>query len=248
MGFLNKFLGYYNKQAEFNPKKVNLILITSIPFIIFYLAIDSIYVAENYFDARDITNILVIAYFFFMLSAGDTTFRKLLIIMAPLSYFGEYLYCNIFDMYDYRGDEIPIYIPFTHSLIFGFGYLMHLTDFAKKYYHQMKIIFPIFFVTIFLIATFVYGDMLTAIFGVLFFLVIRRKRWEHVYYYVAAFSLVLEFAGTSFGNWAWEPYSFIIIPTVNPPVGITFLYIGGDVMLYLTKKYIGKKLDKLQSK
>lgn len=245
MNFFDKILRIYNKQADYNPKKVNQILFSSVFFIFIYLAIDSIYVAENYFDARDITNIIVICYFLYMLSAGNTTLRKLMLIMAPISYIGEYIYCNILNMYDYRGGEIPIYIPFTHAIIFGYGYLAYVSEFAKKHHDKMAIIFPIFFTTIFLIATFVYGDMLTAIFGILFFLVIRRKRWDHVYYYVACFALVLEFIGTSFGNWAWHPYSFIIVPTVNPPVGITFLYIGGDVVLYLCKKYLGRKVDHL---
>lgn len=239
-------LNYYNKEAEYKPKNINLILSSSVFFIFIYLGIDSVYVTENYFDARDITNVIVICYFFFMLASGDTNLRKLMLIMAPISYFGEYLYCNIFDMYNYRGGEIPIYIPFTHAIIFGFGYLVSVSQFAKEHHDKMAIIFPIFFTTIFSIATFVYGDMLTAIFGILFFLVVRRKRWEHVYYYVACFALVLEFIGTSFGNWYWHPYSFIIIPTVNPPVGITFLYIGGDVVLYLCKKYIGKRVDHLK--
>lgn len=241
MSYLNKIKLYSQKFTASAPQYTRYIFSSIFVFIFIYLAIDSVYVAENYFDGRAITNSIVIIYFLLMLKVADFELRKLMILMVPLSYLGEIFYCHIVDMYDYRGSDIPLYIPFTHGIVYGLGHMTFHAKWAQKYEQQMKKVLTVFFISAFTIAWLVFGDFLSAIFGVFYIYLLGKLKWKTIYYYVGCYALYLEFIGTSFGNWGWHPYSFAVIPTVNPPVGIVLVYITGDCLLILLKRYLERK-------
>ena len=66
---------------------------------------------------------------------------------------------------------------------------------------------------------------------VLFFLLLKRKRWQNLYYFIALCVIFIELVGTFFGCWKWVPKIFGTISAVNPPMGAVFFYAGGDVLL-----------------
>lgn len=43
------------------------------------------------------------------------------------------------------------------------------------------------------------------------------------------------------GHIKWNAYTLGFIPTVNPPVGAVFLYIGGDAVLLRVMRFMQKK-------
>ncbi len=229
---------FYNHTSSGNQQLQRIFAYSFTPFVILILLIDSSFIAINYIDLRPLVNILTIGYFIAMLAATDTKLRKLMIIMVPLSFIGELLFANIFDFYDYRQDKIPIYVPFGHAIVYGAGYM--LARQLVQYNNIVKKLFFIFFILIFLIAGLLLGDHLTLILGLLFFWGLRRKKWNPLYYYIALYVLVIEFAGTYFGVWVWEQYVFGYIATLNPPVGAVFLYIGGDVLLLRLVSFMEK--------
>ena len=195
------------------------------------LGIDSVQFSKTYFDGRYIANILFISYFCMMYFSVGKALQRLMLVMVPLSYLGELLCSEALDMYAYKGGAIPLYVPFGHALVFAAGYVFAETSFIQKREKELKIVFPIVFLLLFFGAWLLFNDVFSILFGALFFLVIKRKRGNIMYYCLGILALFVEFIGTPFGCWKWVPDIFNFLPAANPPVGTVFIYVGGDAIL-----------------
>ena len=200
-------------------------------FTLMALGIDSVYLAVNYFDARQITNLLAIVYFSFFFWFSDSYLRKLMVVMVFLSYIGELIFCTLLRMYDYRTVVIPLYVPFGHAIVYASGYVFAHTDWAVKNEKLLGKYFALGFIFLFLSVGIFLNDVFSLIFGVLFFLLLKRKKWQNLYYFIALCVIFIELAGTYFQCWKWIPKTFGLIPAANPPMGAVFFYAGGDVLL-----------------
>lgn len=200
-------------------------------FTVVALGIDSVYFAENYFDGRQITNLLAIVYFSFFFLVSDSYLRKLMFVMVFLSYIGELIFCTLLGMYDYRTAVIPLYVPFGHAIVYASGYVFAHTEWAFRNDKLLKKYFAIGFLMLFLSVGIFLNDTFSLIFGVFFFLLLKRKKWQNLYYFIALCVIFIELAGTYFQCWKWVPKTFGLIPTINPPMGAVFFYAGGDVLL-----------------
>lgn len=236
--FINNF---YNKPSLGNAKTQQFFALYFIVFTPLFLGLDSQYFATHFFDARWLVNLTIISCFFILLNAVDARLRKLMLVMVPLGLFGEVIFSLVLGLYEYRLNRIPLYVPFGHAAIYACGYLIKASTWAKTNDAMMKKIFFIFFTSIFLVAGIWLNDVFSLIFGFLFFYRgLRRKGWNTLYYYVAIYVLIVEFAGTCFGVWHWQPLALGFIPTANPPVGAVFFYIGADSVLLRLMRLIDK--------
>jgi hypothetical protein len=186
---------------------------------------------HTYFDGRQLINVLAIGYFSLMYYTSGNDLRKLMLLMIPLSYIGELIFCKLLGMYAYRTEQIPLYVPFGHAIVYASGYLFSKTSFAVRLEKKLRVIFTTSFIAIFLYAGFFLKDTFTLIFGIVFFLLLYRKRWENMYYFIALCVITIELAGTYFKCWTWVPNVFGYLPAANPPLGAVFFYAGGDVLL-----------------
>jgi len=210
------------------------------------LGIDSPAFMQAYFDGRMVANAMSVAYFLGMFWAAGGTLKKLMLIMVPLSYIGELIFCKLLHMYDYRGGAIPLYVPVGHAVIYASGYIYAHTRWAKAQQQHFGLFFAVFFTLLFLYVGIFLNDIFSVISGVLFFLLLRRKRWQHVYCFIALCVIFIEMAGTMLKCWAWEPKMFGILSTANPPMGAVFFYAGGDVLLAkIVDIWEKKKLKKI---
>jgi hypothetical protein len=200
-------------------------------FTVAALGIDSVYFAENYFDGRQITNLLAVIYFSFFFLVSDSYLRKLMFAMVFLSYIGELIFCTFLGMYDYRTVVIPLYVPFGHAIVYASGYVFAHTEWAVRNDKRLKKYFAIGFLLLFLSVGIFLNDIFSLIFGVFFFLLLKRKKWQNLYYFIAICVIFIELAGTYFQCWKWVPKTFGLIPAINPPMGAVFFYAGGDVLL-----------------
>jgi len=200
-------------------------------FTIVALWVDSVYFTLHYFDARQLTNLLAVVYFslFFYVAANEL--RKLMFVMVFLSYLGEWIFCKWLGMYAYRTDPIPLYVPFGHAIVYASGYVFANTRRAIVNAKKLQGYFAIAFIALFVSVGIFLNDQFTLIFGALFFVLLKRKRWQILYYFIALCVIFIELVGTYFQCWAWVPKTFGIIPAVNPPMGAVFFYAGGDVLL-----------------
>ena len=200
-------------------------------FTIIALGIDSVSFLNTYFDGRYLTNVLAVGYFLLMYFSSGPPLKKLMVVMLLLSYLGEIIFCKLLGMYTYRTDVIPLYVPFGHSIVYGSGYILAKTAFAVRSDKPLRFIFAASFVVLFLAAGIIFRDTFTLIFGLLFFILLRRKRWENMYYLIALCVIFIELVGTYFKCWGWRPTLFGALTTANPPMGAVFFYAGGDVLL-----------------
>jgi hypothetical protein len=200
-------------------------------FTVMALGIDSVFFTQRFFDARAITNIAAIGYFFLLFFSAAIYLRKLMLVMVFLSYIGELIFCKLLGMYDYRTELIPLYVPFGHAIVYASGYIFAHTKLAMQHEKSLRQIFAVFFVILFLSVGVFLNDVFTVIFGLLFFVLMKRKRWQNLYYFIALCVIFIELVGTYFQCWTWVPKTFGLIPAVNPPMGAVFFYAGGDVLL-----------------
>lgn len=235
------FNKFYNKQTDGNPHGRTILCWVSVPFILSFLALDSQQFAATYFDGRNLVNFIVICFFFIMLSCANSRMRRLILVMVPLSYIGEQVVCNLLDMYDYRENRIPLWVPFAHGILYGYGIMFSQLNWAKKFEKPLRKFFIIFFLITFAIASFYYFDILTFLLAILFFHALNRKKWNNLYFFVSMFALMAEYAGTFFGIWTWDLLALGFIPTLNPPAAAIYIYIGGDAVLLKLMRYMDKR-------
>lgn len=200
-------------------------------FTLFALGIDSVAFNRYYFDGRQITNVLAIIYFSFFFWVSGSYLRKLMFVMVFLSYIGEVIFCTLLGMYNYRTTVIPLYVPFGHAIVYASGYVFAHTEWALKNDTLLKKYFAVGFAILFLGVGIFLKDVFSMIFGVLFFWVLKRKKWQNLYYFIALCVIFIELGGTYFQCWKWVPKTFGLIPAANPPMGAIFFYAGGDVLL-----------------
>ncbi len=221
---------FFNDANHQTKRQLTLAVFFTI-FTIVALGIDSVFFTQTYFDARQITNVLVVIYFAMLFVASNAPLRKLMFVMVFLSYVGELLFCKVLEMYAYRTNAIPLYVPFGHAIVYASGYIFSQTQWAISKEKQLRSFFAVFFVLLFLSVGIFCNDKFSLLFGVLFFVLLKRKHWQNLYYFIALCVIFIELAGTYFGCWAWTPKTFGVIPAANPPMGAVFFYAGGDVLL-----------------
>lgn len=200
-------------------------------FTLLIVSIDSVFFLENYFDGRTVVNFLVISYFSLFFYFSDSHLRRLMFVMVFLSYSGELIFCTWLEMYHYRTNVIPLYVPFGHAIVYVSGYVFAHTNWAIQNEIAVRKFSTIAFLLLFLLVGIFLNDIFSILLGALFFVVLKRKKWQNLYYWIAFCVIYIELLGTYFKCWTWNPLVFDAIPTINPPVGAVFIYAGGDVLL-----------------
>lgn len=221
---------FFNPQYQ-RPKTQLFLAFFFTVFTLLALGIDSVFFTKYYFDARQITNVLAIFYFLLLFFTSDNHLRRLMVVMVLLSYVGELIFCKLLGMYAYRTPAIPLYVPFGHAIVYASGFIFAQTKWALQQDRKLKYFFAIFFILLFLSVAILGNDWFSLLFGALFFVLLKRKRWQNLYYFIALCVIFIELAGTFFQCWMWVPKTFGVIPTINPPMGAVFFYAGGDVLL-----------------
>lgn len=200
-------------------------------FTFFMLKLDSVSFSINHSQGQFYLNFIVFFFTLILWFFADKQLKKLIFTMIFLSYLGEIIFCKILGWYTYRLGNIPFYVPFGHAIVFASGYILSQIAFLKKYDNLLKNIFIYAFLIVFLLLFFLGNDLFSLISGVLFMLLIRRKKWQTLYFYIAFCVIFIELVGTHYGAWKWKPLLYKHIGTLNPPLGAVFFYAGGDVIL-----------------
>jgi hypothetical protein len=229
---MNRFLSLPIFNTSESKKGNSFIYAYCFPFFtIVALWIDSVYFNTTYFDGRILTNVLASTYFCLFFFSAQSYLRKLMFVMVFLSYIGELIFCKLLGMYTYRTSDIPLYVPFGHAIVYASGFVIAKMPFVVKKESKLKKIFLVSFTALFLIVGLFLNDIFSLVFGALFFVLMKRKKWQNVYYTIALCVIFIELVGTFFKCWTWVPKTFNLIPAVNPPMGAVFFYAGGDVIL-----------------
>lgn len=175
------------------------------------------------------------AVFFFQLAAQQRGARAPLIACLLLATAGEVLLSLVWGLYRYRLDNIPLFVPPGHVLLFLLGISL-ARRMSARFADTVIALAGVYS----LAAAGAGVDTLgAALFGVL--LLASLAMPEHRRLYAATFllALALELLGTGLGNWVWaREVPGLPLVTTNPPLAAGAFYSGLDMLVVLTLRFI----------
>ena len=178
-------------------------------------------------------NCLFCCYFAFLFLDADIKLKKLLLLMVIYGTLIEIMGTMVLQLYKYRLDNIPLYVPLGHAVMFGVVYhlqrLLAYRGLSKQVVSFLYISsFPISLCSL-LLANDVAGGLCYT-----FFLFILSTKKNKLFYLIMFYMVIyLEVVGTQLNVWSWYNTirgPFYDISVGNPPVGIGGLYIIMDML------------------
>ena len=98
--------------------------ISWIPLLILVLGMDSVQWASQNWAGQSLADAITIIYFLIMLWGLRPEEKLVAIIFVPFSAVAEYLFSQIFELYLYRLEDVPLYVPFGHAILLGTGLIL----------------------------------------------------------------------------------------------------------------------------
>jgi hypothetical protein len=188
------------------------------------------------------TNILVAISFIWVYYFASKPIKQLMLFGLIIALGGETLFALVFGMYTYRLENLPIYVPFGHSIIYASVYYIVKEPLVKI--HQefiVKLLYRSMILYSFLWLIFA-NDTFGFICMLIILALLRRHPNSKLFFLVMFFVVVyLEILGTHYGCWHWPEIWFdkvSFISSANPPSAISVFYFGFDLgCLWLYKHY-----------
>jgi hypothetical protein len=242
---LPTFLAFDQPQPSLNYRR--LLIAGFAPVVVFALGADSRLALERGLDGQILSNLAAPLYFLLMLSGLRTEQRLMAMIFVPFSALGEYLFSLVFQLYTYKFVMIPFYVPFGHAILFSTGLLIAELPWVLANEARVRYALLAFHAALFGGAILALHDTLSALFGVLFVIILYRKRGRPFYLIMGVLVLYIELVGTAFGCWVWDPTPFGVLQTTNPPVGAFACYVVADILVMKIAGRVGRFIGNRQS-
>ena len=154
------------------------------------------------------------------------------IVIATL---GEVVLSIGWQLYDYAHAAIPLYVPPGHGLFYALAAEGAQQRFVRT--HERTIVRTVLaIVSVIAIATLLMlGDTWGFVWWLAALALIARSNHKLLLATCVVFTLLLEYTGTAFGNWAWAPeVPGLGLQSANPPSGVGILYVVLDWLVLLT--------------
>ena len=216
-----------------NPGRHRALLLAVPVLLVAILFIDSEAVAAHFAHGRWLANILTLGFFLWMLRAASPRLRRLMLIGVGVATAGEVFFSLILGMYEYRLENIPLYVPPGHCILYATIFLLGRDPWVIRNRQRIIAIGYAIAAAFSLAWLLAYQDVFGFIcFGVFSLLIYRRP--DSRLFFVTMYLLVayLELLGTFFQCWHWPPYLLHLWPNItsaNPPSGIAIFYMGFDI-------------------
>ncbi|MBT4412639.1 MAG: hypothetical protein HOC83_00990 [Polaribacter sp.] len=218
---LKKFINVFNR-------RFGLFII-----FVFVLFFDSIYFVENILDSQIPINILMIFGFIVMYWRANPRTKELMIYAVILGFGGEYLFSRGLNMYTYRLENVPLYVPLGHAALYGRIFMFSKAPVVRKYHKKIERLFGIcigIFATVYLIF---FSDVFGFVMTICMFLLLWKRPKDKLFFFsMYILVAILEIGGTAFGCWKWPSTAFDVftfLPSNNPPSGISLFYFLLDI-------------------
>ena len=208
------------------------------------LGLDSQPLAQLDIEGQRWVDLCAIAYFGLLLLALRPDQRLMALIFVPFSAVGEYVFSLLFGLYHYRLGEVPLYVPFGHAILFSVGLLIANLSLVRQYEEQLRPTLISAYVILFSTVIVLFHDSLSAIFGLVFLWVLRRKGYQTLYFIMGLLVLYIELMGTAWGCWVWtvHPFGLDWLQATNPPFGAFVCYVLADLGVIKIARYFSPKL------
>ena len=138
--------------------------------------------------------------------------KELMIYAVILGFGGEYLFSRGLNMYTYRLENVPLYVPLGHAALYGRIFMFSKAPVVRKYHKKIERLFGICI-------------------G-MFLLLWKRPKDKLFFFSMYILVAILEIGGTAFGCWKWPSTAFDVftfLPSNNPPSGISLFYFLLDI-------------------
>jgi len=225
------------------------------------LWLDSATVAARIPNNQWLANLLIFGCYLWTLRCASRVVRKMMVIGLFVGTLGEVFFSLVLGMYTYRLDNVPLYVPIGHTLLFaGIVYLVREPAVRRHRQRIFAMLYPAMF--LYALGWLIFADDLFGFCCTLGTLWLLRLRFGNSLFFLLMFYLVIniELVGTAFGCWQWPPVWFgqyDWMPSANPPTGIGIFYFGFELLclwLYellnpaaLRKLVVWRQLHRAQS-
>lgn len=169
------------------------------------------------------------------------------IICLFVSIFFEVVGSLIWGLYTYRFHNIPVFVPLGHAGIYLFGLTFCLTPFFHRFSHFLKqaaivlaLIWAISGVTWLPLINHRFDILGACNFPIFVWLICYSRRSK---FYIGTFFIIsiIEFAGTTMGNWQWAKAApYLDIPNGNPPAVISVTYAMIEYAALIVANYLSR--------
>lgn len=166
--------------------------------------------------------------------ARDARDRTMMLVCLTYASVGEVLLSLVWRVYDYRLDNLPLFVPPGHVLLFllGLSIAPRLTDTA------VRTIAGVAAVVIAVLAL-TGRDTFSALLGAVFLASVIFGRERKLYATMFVLALTMELWGTWLGNWRWNAnVGSTGMVTLNPPIAAGAFYCALDLLVMLTMRHL----------
>jgi hypothetical protein len=206
-------------------------------FFVFVLFFDSIYFSKNVTNSQILINILMLAGFLKMYFRSTPRVKELMVYAVVLGFGGEYLFSRGLNMYTYRLENIPLYVPIGHAALYGRVFMFSKASIVRKHSKAIEQVFAIFIGLFSLIYLTLFGDVFGFVMTAFVFLLLWKRPKDKLFFFsMYILVAILEIGGTAFGCWSWPTTAFGVfefLPSNNPPSGISLFYFLLDIGCFI---------------
>lgn len=197
------------------------------------LFFDSIYFSENILNSQIPINILSILGFLVMYYRANTRTKELMIYAVILGFGGEYLFSRGLNMYTYRLENVPLYVPFGHAALYGRIFMFSKAPVVRRYHKAVEELFAIIIGLLATVYLIFFSDVFGFVMTFFVFLLLWKRPKDRLFFFsMYILVAILEIGGTAFGCWKWPEIGFEVfsfLPSNNPPSGISLFYFLLDI-------------------
>jgi len=209
------------------------------------LYIDGVSFSAHVAWSQWITNALVLAAYVWIYMHVSKQVQRLMVYGLIVATGGEVVFSLLLGMYTYRLDNVPIYIPFGHAVVYASIYYI-VREPLIRHNHQSVERWLYIAMILYSVGWLLWANDLFGFVGSIVILWLFRKRPHIRLFFLVMFFAValLEILGTQFGCWVWPSVWFDIftwMPSANPPSGISVFYFGFDAGCLWIYKHIRSK-------
>ena len=208
------------------------------------LYLDSTMLAEKFEYNQILINVLMILGFCWMYFRAVKRTKELMIYAVIFGFLGEYLFSVYLEMYTYRLGNVPLYVPFGHAAVYARVYLFSKASIVRKHHKKLE---QFLYGLISLIAIgylYFFNDVFGFIMTVAVFALLIKRPKDRLFFLTMYIMVVgLEIGGTAYGCWKWPDTAFGVfqmLPSNNPPSGISLFYFLLDISCFLVYTQLNK--------
>lgn len=170
------------------------------------------------------------AVFFRIVASSPSEWRLLFFVCLAWATAGEIFLSLVWGLYTYRLENIPLFIPPGHVLLFYLGIVA-----APRVPKAFVAAVPAAAMAYAIFALWQGVDTLSVLLTALFAVCMLQAQGRRLYAVMFVAALALELYGTWMGNWTWRaevPYLGLV--SANPPLAAGAFYCALDVLAVMT--------------